>query len=94
MLWTNNELGPHCFCGNPTVVKTETFGEGPMLLCLFHTSEEGALFNLPDERPEWWPNPPTREVFHDFMQPANRPEKDGERHTIVTHNPVNDDYQQ
>lgn len=52
-MWQNNEDGPTCFCGNPTVVKEAGNGRF-VLLCLFHTAEEGSWFVLPAERPETW----------------------------------------
>ncbi len=55
--WTDNEDGPDCQCGNPTVVKLMPDGK-PVLMCLFHTGEAGAIFPLPSERPETWPGRP------------------------------------
>lgn len=52
--WQNNEDGPLCVCGNPTIVKLSS--DGPALLCLFHISGAGALFPLPIERPDDWPD--------------------------------------
>jgi hypothetical protein len=54
--WTNNENGPDCACGNPTVVKITPAGR-PVLLCLFHTPLDGSVTTLPDERPPGWPRP-------------------------------------
>jgi hypothetical protein len=53
MEWTDNEEGPDCFCGNPTVVKKQD--DGSWLLCLFHTHEAGTMFPLPPEKPDGWP---------------------------------------
>lgn len=61
--WTNNEDGPDCACGNPTVVKLTN--DGPLLLCLFHTDKAGASFELPRERPDDWPNWPRNEEDND-----------------------------
>ena len=51
--WTDNEEGPECDCGNPTVVKLSP--GGPVLLCFFHTDEEGLARSLTAEKPEGWP---------------------------------------
>ena len=52
--WQRAEPGPTCGCGAPTMVHFED--ERPMLLCIFHTKAEGAMFSLPSERPERWPD--------------------------------------
>jgi len=52
--WTENEDGPECGCGNPTVVKIHPDGRA-LLLCLFHTIGEGLITELPAERPVGWP---------------------------------------
>ena len=66
MIWTNNEDGPTCYgCGYPTVVKVfeEDGKEKAILLCLFHTKEEGACWSLPSEhKPEGWPKLPDEEI--------------------------------
>jgi hypothetical protein len=49
--WTANESGPACSCGELTVVKILPDGQ-PVLLCLFHTREAGAVTRLPADRPE------------------------------------------
>ena len=49
--WVNNEDGPDCYCGDPTVVKTTEAGSA-VLLCLFHNNEAGAIFRLPTDRPD------------------------------------------
>ena len=67
--WVNNDEGPECFCGNPTVVKTD-FKKYAVLLCLFHTREAGSIFALPPEKPDWWPNPPSPETLLEFMRSA------------------------
>lgn len=54
MKWVDKEEGPSCYCGMPTVVVVEN-GEAN-LLCIFHTQSAGALFPLPEERPDNWPN--------------------------------------
>jgi hypothetical protein len=46
--WIQNEDGPECYCGSPTVVK-----DG-LLVCFFHTSEEGCYFRLPPQAPDDW----------------------------------------
>jgi hypothetical protein len=53
--WTDNEDGPDCACGNPTVVKILPSGRA-ILLCLFHTAESGSYTELPAERPADWGN--------------------------------------
>lgn len=53
--WVNNESGPDCHCGNPTLVKVNSMG-GAILLCLFHTSAEDVYWQLPEQRPDDWPN--------------------------------------
>ena len=58
--WQDKEKGPECFCGMPTRVFLTN--DKPALLCLFHTNEEGAMFPLPAERPENWPNLSTEEM--------------------------------
>lgn len=57
MNWTENEDGPECSCGNPTVVKFSHDTGRAFLLCLFHTPEAGCWFQLPVERPDDWPWP-------------------------------------
>lgn len=52
-MWANNEDGPDCYCGNPTVVKIIP-PRGAILICLFHTSAEGVYQQLPDEAPNNW----------------------------------------
>ena len=52
--WTENEDGPDCACGNPTVVKIMPGGQ-VVLMCLFHTREAGAFTYLPPDKPEGWP---------------------------------------
>jgi hypothetical protein len=52
--WAENEDGPDCACGNPTVVKITPGGQ-PVLMCLFHTAEAGLITVLPLERPGGWP---------------------------------------
>jgi hypothetical protein len=52
--WADNENGPDCACGNPTVVKI-TPGGAAILVCFFHAGEEGMCAPLPAERPEAWP---------------------------------------
>jgi hypothetical protein len=76
--WEKGEPGPQCFCGKPTVVVLFNENE-PALMCMFHTKGEGATFNLPLEKAEWWPTPPTREVLAQYMQSAPiREEEDDE----------------
>jgi hypothetical protein len=48
--WRENEDGPDCACGEPTVVKLLPDGTA-VLLCFFHTGEAGAYTRLPAERP-------------------------------------------
>lgn len=50
--WTENEEGPDCVCGGPTMVKLTP--EGPVLVCLFHTAAEGVYSRLPPEKPADW----------------------------------------
>lgn len=54
MEWVNNEDGSKCSCGWPRVVKLTS--DGPILLCIGHTYEEGAVWKLPKEKPEGWPD--------------------------------------
>jgi hypothetical protein len=49
--WTENEDGPACACGELTVVKILPGGQ-PVLMCLFHTREAGAVTRLPPDKPE------------------------------------------
>lgn len=53
--WTDNEPGPTCICGNPTIVKADS-PHHALLLCLFHTAAEGAAWTLPADRPANWPH--------------------------------------
>ncbi len=55
MNWVNQEKGPECYCGMPTAVVVLESGRAE-LLCIFHTNAEGAMFPLPKERPENWPD--------------------------------------
>jgi hypothetical protein len=48
--WAENEDGPACVCGELTVVKILPTGQ-PVLMCLFHTGEAGALTRLPPDKP-------------------------------------------
>ena len=48
--WTENEDGPVCPCGELTVVKIIPAGR-PVLLCLFHAKEAGAITRLPAGKP-------------------------------------------
>lgn len=62
MKWTDKEEGPTCYCGMPTVVVVDEDGNAD-LLCLFHSSEAGAIFPLPrDKRPDNWPHLTDNEV--------------------------------
>lgn len=57
MNWTHGEQGPTCFCGMPTYVMISEDNKRINLLCVFHTSEAGALFPLPiNDRPDNWLN--------------------------------------
>jgi hypothetical protein len=58
--WVNNEDGPDCFCGGPTVVKI--LPDGAFLLCLFHERAEGKLYQLPNEAPDEFPNLPIQDL--------------------------------
>jgi hypothetical protein len=51
--WQENETGPDCSCGNPTVVKLLP-NSVPVLMCLFHSGEAGLMTRLPAERPADW----------------------------------------
>lgn len=64
--WTNNEDGPECTCGAPTIVKVIPIGQflepqmpgrrkQAVLMCITHTRAEGVYFALPEERPDDWP---------------------------------------
>ena len=54
MIWKDNEEGPLCTCGHTTTVKIHN-GKA-ILMCLFHTYEEGASWALPSEhKPSGWP---------------------------------------
>jgi len=61
--WVNNEDGPDCTCGDPTVVKTVATG-GAVLICLFHTNEAGVSYRLPDEAPDNWSEMTIEQVRH------------------------------
>lgn len=50
--YVENEDGPECTCGMPTVVKMVDGGAGA--LCLFHTAEAGAFFRLPEMTEKNW----------------------------------------
>lgn len=52
--WVDNEEGPTCVCGGPTMVKVNDLN-APVLLCLFHTADAGVVWSLPGERPADWP---------------------------------------
>jgi hypothetical protein len=54
MTWQNNDPGFECSCGAPLLVKVEKGTGEAMLLCLFHTSEAGACFPIPREKPDGW----------------------------------------
>lgn len=54
--WRDREPGPDCYCGRGRGVVLVREGELPELLCIFHTNQEGAVFCLPKERPENWPD--------------------------------------
>jgi hypothetical protein len=54
--WTENEAGPDCACGNPTVVKLLPDGIAAVLLCVFHSPESGLYTPLPAQRPDSWPS--------------------------------------
>lgn len=61
--WINKEKGPTCFCGMPTCVIVSEDGNQVDLMCLFHTSLEGAMFPLPkDGRPDKWPDMTNEEM--------------------------------
>jgi hypothetical protein len=51
--WIDNEAGPGCKCGCPTVVKI-TPGGRAVLLCIFHTPEDGLATLLPQSKPDDW----------------------------------------
>jgi hypothetical protein len=53
--WRENEDGPDCACGEPTVVKLLPDGTA-ILMCFFHAGEAGAYTRLPAERPDGWPD--------------------------------------
>lgn len=55
--WVNNESGPTCQCGDPTLVKQATDGKW-MLVCLTHTAAEGASWQLPKRPPRGLPDSP------------------------------------
>lgn len=60
--WIKSEMGPECYCGNPTIVHVAEDGRA-MLMCFFHTYEAGASFALPKGgRPDGWPNLPYEEI--------------------------------
>lgn len=54
--WTDGEDGPDCPCGWPRVVKRLPDGSF-VLMCFGHTAEAGAVFRLPDSKPDDWPRP-------------------------------------
>jgi hypothetical protein len=51
--WVHNEPGPDCPCGSPTMVKVAN--GTPKLWCPRHWRVTGALFALPHEKPDNWP---------------------------------------
>jgi hypothetical protein len=51
--WIDNEDGPECKCGSPTVVKIMPGGRA-VLLCIFHTAEYGLAMLLPQSKPDDW----------------------------------------
>jgi hypothetical protein len=53
--WIDHEKGPECFCSMPTGVIVHEDGTAD-LLCIMHTYEAGAMFPLPAERPDNWPD--------------------------------------
>lgn len=55
--YTENEEGPACSCGGPTIVKKLPDGT-PVLMCFFHTRDAGLATPLPPERPPGWPGTP------------------------------------
>lgn len=64
--WIDHERGPECFCGMPTGVIVNEDGTAE-LLCIMHTYEAGAMFPLPAERPDNWPDLP-RDELNALMQ--------------------------
>ncbi len=54
MPWVKGESGPQCTCGWPTVVCV--LEDGVHLMCFGHTKAEGAMWPLPNDKPENWPN--------------------------------------
>jgi hypothetical protein len=60
--WIQSEQGPECYCGWPTVVVVHENGLAS-LMCFGHTKEEGAMFPLPANKPDNWPN-----LTHQEMQ--------------------------
>lgn len=60
--WVNNEDGPDCECGEPTVVKLHN--GGAILMCFFHTGAEGCYFELPPMAPDNFSNMTYAEVFN------------------------------
>lgn len=60
MKFSVSEPGPECGCGMPTYVKRSGGDESgsPFLLCLFHDdgTDAGAMWPLPEEKPDNWPN--------------------------------------
>ncbi len=59
--WVNNEDGPTCDCGEPTLVKTTE--DRAILLCFFHTSETGCYVSLPPMAPDNWADLSYEEVL-------------------------------
>jgi hypothetical protein len=51
-VYVNNEVGPDCSCGEPTIVK---FVNGsPLLVCFFHSGPAGSYNKLPPITEENW----------------------------------------
>ena len=66
MDWIDNEKGPKCGCGMPTLVKI--MDGKPLLFCVFHEQEEGACWSLPKERPDNWADISREEVEKLIME--------------------------
>jgi|GEM_PF-4783452 len=76
--WTKEDLenpeGPDCFCGGPTVVMD--YENGYALMCFFHTKSAGAMFPLPKEKHNKWPNLSVEEMKEYMMNAEPLEEED------------------
>ena len=63
-----------CPCGNPAIVRVDD-GK-PYMLCIFHTDECGIMCRLPNEKPAWASDKPTREELIAALESAPEDDED------------------